>query len=126
MSKTRIAVIVLAVVFVATAGFLAQHIVRADNPKAVSADELLALIAGNAVPQDIVHKISQDGLSFRPDDAYRAQLKDIGADGSILGPGRGKGGAWGRIARFIAPRSASALRQRGPQDEGQGLSGRVG
>jgi len=84
VSKARILAIVLVVIFVASAGFLAQRIVSAENPKPVSADELLALIAGNALPQDIVHKVSQDGISFRPDDAFKAQLNDIGADASII------------------------------------------
>ncbi len=53
-------------------------------PTALSASELLALVAGNALPENIVHEISADGLAFRPDDAYRSLLKTAGADPRIL------------------------------------------
>ena len=36
--------------------------------------ELLALVAGNALPENIVREIGTDGLAFHPDDAYRSLL----------------------------------------------------
>src|SRR5260370_23754601 len=46
--------------------------------------ELLALVAGNALPENIVHEITVRGLGFRPEVAYRAQLKTSGADPMVL------------------------------------------
>jgi tetratricopeptide (TPR) repeat protein len=63
---------------------LAARVARADDNKPVRAEEVLALIAGNAMPEDIIHVITQNGLAFAPDDSYRAQLKAIGANDSIV------------------------------------------
>ena len=52
--------------------------------KPLRASELLALVAGSALPENIVHKIAADGLAFRPNDSYRALLKTAGADPKIL------------------------------------------
>ena len=53
-------------------------------PKPVSASEVLALVAGGALPESIVREISRDGLAFRPDDGYRTLLKTAAADPTIL------------------------------------------
>lgn len=55
-----------------------------DELAPISANELFALIAGDALPENIVHAIEKDGLAFRPDDVYRAQLQAMGSDASIL------------------------------------------
>lgn len=52
--------------------------------KPLRAGELLALVSGNALPEDIVTVIKADGLAFKPDDAYRALLKTAGADATVL------------------------------------------
>jgi len=52
--------------------------------KPLRASDLLALVAGSALPEDIVHEIAADGLAFRPSDSYRALLKTAGADPKIL------------------------------------------
>jgi len=46
--------------------------------------ELLALVAGNALPENIVNEIRLRGLAFRIDDSFRAQLTTIGTTPSIL------------------------------------------
>lgn len=46
--------------------------------------ELLALVAGAALPENIVAYIRERGLSFHVDAAYRAQMEKTGADSSIL------------------------------------------
>jgi tetratricopeptide (TPR) repeat protein len=46
--------------------------------------ELLGLVAGNALPENVVREIATNGLAFRPDDAYRTLLKTAGADAKIL------------------------------------------
>ena len=46
--------------------------------------ELLALVAGNALSENVVNEISSRGLVFRATDAYLAQLTDVGAGAPIL------------------------------------------
>src|SRR5467141_5176729 len=46
--------------------------------------ELLALVAGNALPENIVNEIHTRGIAFRMDDSFRAQLKTAGATPSVL------------------------------------------
>jgi tetratricopeptide (TPR) repeat protein len=52
--------------------------------KAVSASEVLALVAGNALPQNIVDEIGRRGVNFHLDQDYQTQLKQTGADATIL------------------------------------------
>ena len=52
--------------------------------KPLGQTELLALVAGAALPENLVQAINTDGLAFHTNDAYRAQLKNAGADDSIL------------------------------------------
>jgi len=46
--------------------------------------ELLALVAGRALPENVVQHIRADGLAFHPDDSYKALLKNAGADPTVL------------------------------------------
>lgn len=46
--------------------------------------ELLGLVAGNALPENVVREVATNGQAFRPDDAYRTLLKTAGADAKIL------------------------------------------
>jgi tetratricopeptide (TPR) repeat protein len=48
------------------------------------AAELLSLVAGNVLPENVAHEIASAGLAFRPDVPYRALLKTAGADSKIL------------------------------------------
>jgi tetratricopeptide (TPR) repeat protein len=50
----------------------------------MQAGELLALTAGAALPATMVHEIRRRGLNFHPDEAYQAQLKQAGADETVL------------------------------------------
>src|SRR5271168_2020099 len=52
--------------------------------KPLGAGRLLALVAGGALPENVVREVRTSGLAFRPDDDYRALLKAAGADESIL------------------------------------------
>ena len=54
------------------------------TPKPLRRAEVLALVGGQALPANIVHAIRTRGLSFRPTDEYRAQLRTAGADASVL------------------------------------------
>jgi tetratricopeptide (TPR) repeat protein len=55
-----------------------------STSKPLHASELLALVAGDALPANVVHEINARGLSFHPDDAYRALLKKAGAEATAL------------------------------------------
>ena len=52
--------------------------------KPLRASELLALVAGSVLPENIVRNIAADGLAFRPNDSYRGLLKMAGADPKVL------------------------------------------
>jgi len=45
---------------------------------------LVALVAGNALSENVVHEIESRGLAFRPSDEFRSQLTIAGADSLIL------------------------------------------
>jgi tetratricopeptide (TPR) repeat protein len=66
-------------------GGSAMRAAAADSEKKpLRPTELLALVAGNALPENVVHEIAVDGLAFRPNDSYRTLLKTAGADSKIL------------------------------------------
>ena len=46
--------------------------------------ELLALVAGNALPENVIAEVRLRGLAFSPDESYRSQLKAAGADAAVL------------------------------------------
>jgi tetratricopeptide (TPR) repeat protein len=46
--------------------------------------EVLALVAGAALPVNIAHEIAARGLDFTPDAAFRSQLKAAGADDAVF------------------------------------------
>jgi len=55
-----------------------------ENNKPLADSELLALVAGNVLSENVVHEIDSRGLAFRPDDTYRFQLTTAGADAHVL------------------------------------------
>jgi tetratricopeptide (TPR) repeat protein len=69
--------------------FLVLAVSRAESgpqtsPHPLRQTELLALVAGNALPQNIVNEIRARGIAFRMDDSFRSQLTTAGATPSIL------------------------------------------
>ncbi len=81
MSKTLIRASILAILC-ATAALSST---AADpTPEPLGQTELLALVAGGALPGNLVRQIGAVGLAFHPDDAYRTQLKNAGADLTLL------------------------------------------
>ena len=46
---------------------------------------LLSLVAGNVLPESILHEIDSRGLAFRPSEAYEKMLREAGADSKVLG-----------------------------------------
>jgi tetratricopeptide (TPR) repeat protein len=57
---------------------------RADTSRPIRQTELLALVAGNALPENIVDEIRSRGIAFRMNNTFRAQLKVAGAAPSVL------------------------------------------
>jgi len=79
MSK-RIALFLLTVVL----GVSCAASRSTTSPHPLRQTELLSLIAGNALPENIVNEIHVRGVAFRMDAAFRAQLTLAGATPSIL------------------------------------------
>ncbi len=46
--------------------------------------QILALVAGDALPEDIVHFVSVRGLTFHPGESYLTELKTAGAAPSVI------------------------------------------
>jgi tetratricopeptide (TPR) repeat protein len=54
------------------------------SPKPIRQSELVALVAGAILPENVVREIQVRGLGFQPDASYRSQLKTAGANTTIL------------------------------------------
>ena len=63
--------------------FAAPKIVSAA-PKPMTASELMSLVAGEALPDNIVRELCLRGVQFHADDEYRAELKSAGAGTAVL------------------------------------------
>src|SRR5260370_15043177 len=55
-----------------------------EKSKPLTTSELLALVAGNALNENVVHEIESRGLAFRPADEYRSKRTNDGADARVL------------------------------------------
>src|SRR3954465_2358804 len=60
-------------------------ILQAQTAKPVAPGELIALVAGGALDENIVREIGSRGLNFQPDDQFRSFLVTAGADATVLG-----------------------------------------
>jgi len=76
----RIASITATFLLFASLGCKAQD----ATPKPLTSAGVLALIAGNALPETTAYAIAVDGIAFRPDDYYRGLLKTAYADPKVL------------------------------------------
>src|SRR5579864_681753 len=54
------------------------------SPKPLRASELIALEAGGALQENVVHHVTARGINFHPDDEFLALLKKTGADTTVL------------------------------------------
>src|SRR5258706_8374859 len=70
--------------FIIVLGVSRATIGSTTSPGPLRQTELLALVAGNALPENIVNEIRARGLAFRMDASFRAQLTAAGAAPSIL------------------------------------------
>src|ERR1700685_2429971 len=82
MSRSKLAWVGLSLSWVLLVGF--RLAARPASPHPLRQTELLALVAGQSLPETIALQIKTRGLDFRPDDAYRALLTTAGADPLIL------------------------------------------
>jgi tetratricopeptide (TPR) repeat protein len=55
-----------------------------ETPKPLRRAEVLALVAGRALPDNVAHELGTRGISFVPSAEYRTQLKAAGAKDSIF------------------------------------------
>jgi len=53
-------------------------------PRPLSKSELLALVAGGIVPENVIFNIHSRGLTFVPDTSYKTLLKSAGASAKVL------------------------------------------
>src|SRR5882762_9369936 len=64
-------------------GFMSSaHAQAAKDP--LTDSKLIALVAGGALSEDIVHEIESRGLAFRPDDQYQSLITTAGGDALVL------------------------------------------
>src|SRR5580692_10949958 len=54
------------------------------SPRPLSKAELLALVAGDILPENVAFDIQSRGLAFVPDASYRSLLKSTGADAKVF------------------------------------------
>ena len=52
-------------------------------PKPMHASELLALVAGGALPENVVHEIARRGLNFHPDPLVHGLLSSKRSPGTV-------------------------------------------
>ncbi|MGB9121975.1 MAG: tetratricopeptide repeat protein [Candidatus Angelobacter sp.] len=67
------------VVFVSFASLYCQ-----TDSRPLTKSELLALVAGNTLSENIIHEVQTRGVAFRANDAFKAQLSAAGADANLL------------------------------------------
>jgi hypothetical protein len=52
--------------------------------KPLTKGQLLALVAGNALSENVVHHLGAEGMGFRPSAEYRSLLLGAAADAAVL------------------------------------------
>ena len=79
MRKNSFTALFLFILFCFSAAFAAEFPTRP-----LTRSEVLALLAGGALPENVAKAIKKQGLTFKPDAAYTALAKRAGADAAIL------------------------------------------
>jgi tetratricopeptide (TPR) repeat protein len=64
--------------------YCATYSFAQNNKKPISDRELLAMIAGNVLSENIVHEIETRGLNFVPNDQFRSLVSEAGADSRVI------------------------------------------
>lgn len=78
MAKLRFAFLLLACLIICSTS------AASETSRPLRQTELLALVAGKALPENIVNEIRSRGVAFHADDTFRTQLTAAGASASIL------------------------------------------
>ena len=55
-----------------------------EKREPISDKELMALVAGNSLSENVAHEVESRGLAFRPNDQYRSLLTEAGGDARVL------------------------------------------
>jgi tetratricopeptide (TPR) repeat protein len=84
MSKSLLARITLSSLVLLIVTGLVQYRTVAFPSRPLTKSELLALVAGKVVPENVAFEIRSRGLNFVPDMAYNGLLKQAGADSRIF------------------------------------------
>src|SRR5260370_39178595 len=82
MPKRIIRSVIILLVLVCTA--FGSRLRANTSPRPLRKSELLALIAGGALPENVIAQINSQGLRFRPDDSFRPLLEVAGANSGVL------------------------------------------
>jgi len=82
MNRIRASAVVSALLFAAFSARAQQPAPPAHKP--LREAQVVALVAGDALPEDVAHAISAYGLAFHPGDTLRAQLKTAGATPGVI------------------------------------------
>jgi tetratricopeptide (TPR) repeat protein len=64
--------------------FSAYLLANTSSTRPIRKSELLALVAGGVLPENLTVLINSRGLAFRPDSSFRSQLESAGANTTIL------------------------------------------
>jgi tetratricopeptide (TPR) repeat protein len=60
-------------------------VAETSAPRLLRASEVMAIQAGGALPENIVHDIATRGLNFHPDDEFLGLMTKAGADAGVIG-----------------------------------------
>jgi hypothetical protein len=80
MYKKVIILILIVAVFIACGSYLAAR----TSSRALSKSEILALVSGAIIPENIAFDIRSRGIAFVPDESFRKLLQSAGATESVL------------------------------------------
>lgn len=76
-------VLIAAICFIAF-GACKGRLARAQENEPFTNGQLVALVAGESLPESIVQDIGARALAFKASDSFRSQLLDAGADAKVL------------------------------------------
>jgi len=80
--KVIYSAIILIILLVYTA--LGSRLLANTSPRPLRKSELLALVAGGVLPENVIAQINSQGLGFRPDNSFRSLLEVAGANSGVL------------------------------------------
>jgi len=99
MQKRIIRSLIILLALVCTA--FGSRLLANTSLRPLRKSELLALVAAGVLPENTAYEIRSKGLSFVPDESYRALLKSAGADAKVFA-------AWTQ-PKPVPPKSRTAL-----------------